>query len=190
MSISPARRRAILAAHDGVCHYCGIADAAHVDHIVPRADGGTDDLGNLIAACLPCNLYKRRHRLPPDAEMRALARAEELRPAVLTMEAPAAVKPVRTMTEVIGEPISPGQCRAGRAALDWTQERLAVQAKVGLVTIRQFEGEKTARPQRSIVAAIRLALEAAGVGFQERGVFLVSDGRGVRMRTADAQERS
>lgn len=79
----PAKRRAIIiAAHGGVCHYCGDA-ATHVDHIVPRALGGTDDLGNLIAACRACNLHKHCVRLPPDAERRALAAAEAARQKVL-----------------------------------------------------------------------------------------------------------
>lgn len=88
MSIKPNRRRAILAAHGGVCHYCGSGDATHVDHIVPKADGGTDDLGNLIAACLPCNLHKFRHRLPPDAERRAIDAAEAMRDRVLCLYSP------------------------------------------------------------------------------------------------------
>jgi hypothetical protein len=83
MAISKKRRLAILAAHDGVCHYCAAPGATHVDHIIPRADGGTDDLGNLIAACLLCNLRKQRRRLPPDAEARTLAAAEAMRPAVM-----------------------------------------------------------------------------------------------------------
>lgn len=88
MSISPNRHRAILAAHGGVCHYCGSPHAHQVDHIVPRIDGGSDDLGNLIAACLPCNLRKHRHRLPPDAERRALDVAEALREKVLALDPP------------------------------------------------------------------------------------------------------
>jgi hypothetical protein len=82
MAITPKRRRAIFAAHGGACHYCGSNDATHIDHIVPRAAGGTDDLGNLIAACLTCNLRKFRHRLPADAERRALDAAEAKRSAI------------------------------------------------------------------------------------------------------------
>jgi hypothetical protein len=87
MAIKPKRRCAILAAHGGVCHYCGDL-ATHIDHIVPRIDGGSDDLGNLIAACLPCNLRKFRHRLPPDAERLALAAAEAVRTKVLFLDPP------------------------------------------------------------------------------------------------------
>jgi 5-methylcytosine-specific restriction endonuclease McrA len=39
------------------CAYChGYADT--VDHIVPRAAGGTDDERNLVAACRKCNSRK------------------------------------------------------------------------------------------------------------------------------------
>ncbi len=46
------------------CEYCQLAasDAPflsfHVDHIIARQHGGTDDLDNLALACLWCNLYK------------------------------------------------------------------------------------------------------------------------------------
>jgi 5-methylcytosine-specific restriction endonuclease McrA len=36
---------------------CG-ALATHVDHVIPLADGGTDDESNLRAACPPCNLSR------------------------------------------------------------------------------------------------------------------------------------
>ena len=30
----------------------------HVEHIIPRQHGGTDDLENLALACIDCNLHK------------------------------------------------------------------------------------------------------------------------------------
>lgn len=36
------------------CHWCG-ARATTVDHVIARAQGGTDALTNLVAACSPCN---------------------------------------------------------------------------------------------------------------------------------------
>jgi DNA-binding XRE family transcriptional regulator len=35
--------------------------------------------------------------------------------------------------------MTPAQCRAARALLDWTQNDLARSAEVGSVTLRQFE---------------------------------------------------
>lgn len=44
------------------CHYCGRTTAdgikLHVDHVIPVAKGGTNDLENLVAACDECNLGK------------------------------------------------------------------------------------------------------------------------------------
>ena len=41
------------------CHYCGTTDALTIDHKVPTAKGGTDDLSNLLLACRSCNSSKR-----------------------------------------------------------------------------------------------------------------------------------
>lgn len=43
------------------CRYCGVTATAtllHVDHVVPVAEGGTDDPSNLVTACPDCNLGK------------------------------------------------------------------------------------------------------------------------------------
>ena len=57
------RRRAVFARSEGRCHYCRTALTLdgrwHVEHQVPRALGGDDAAGNLVAACAPCNLAKR-----------------------------------------------------------------------------------------------------------------------------------
>lgn len=161
MSISRKQRRAILAAHGGVCHYCGSLDAVHVDHIVPKFDGGTNDPGNLIAACLACNLFKRHRRLPPAAERRALKAAETMRAKV---------------TELMGLPtfyISPMQSRMARAALRWSLEDLAETAGIGTNTANRFEhGEdQHARTMTKIIAA-----------YQAEGIEFATDGETVRAR--------
>jgi len=52
------RTRAAVLARDGRrCRYCG-KWANTVDHVVPRARGGTDQPSNLVAACWPCNRDK------------------------------------------------------------------------------------------------------------------------------------
>jgi len=58
--------------------------------------------------------------------------------------------------------ITPAQCRAGRGLLDWTQQKLADQARVGVVTIRQLEAG-TATPRRATLEVIQRAFERAGV---------------------------
>ena len=45
------------------CIYCGKSSYGdstelHVDHIFPRSKGGTDTAGNLVTACIRCNLGK------------------------------------------------------------------------------------------------------------------------------------
>lgn len=86
MTVPLKRRRAILAAYACTCHYCGIKGATTVDHIVSPSLGGSDLLGNLIAACKHCNSVKRNHRLPPDQERDALEKAEAMREAVMELE--------------------------------------------------------------------------------------------------------
>ena len=39
------------------CAYCG-GLATTVDHVLPKAKGGSDDPGNLVAACARCNSRK------------------------------------------------------------------------------------------------------------------------------------
>lgn len=73
-----AERLAIFQRDDNRCSYCGIRyqeiryydDAPswcggprwvanlHIDHVVPKRRGGTDDPSNLVAACADCNLAK------------------------------------------------------------------------------------------------------------------------------------
>ena len=42
------------------CNHCGkdIRDENHVDHILPLAKGGSNDMDNLQLLCPPCNLRK------------------------------------------------------------------------------------------------------------------------------------
>lgn len=58
--------------------------------------------------------------------------------------------------------ITPAQCRAARALLDWTQDDLAERAGVSRGTIRGFESGQHAL-QRSTAAAVCRALLAGGV---------------------------
>lgn len=73
--------------------------------------------------------------------------------------------------------ITAAQCRAARALIRWNQDQLAEASQVGVAAIRVFEAEQSA-PRRVTLAAIRSALEAAGV------IFIASngDGPGVRLR--------
>lgn len=60
--------------------------------------------------------------------------------------------------------ITPGQIRAGRALLRWTQATLAHRAAVSAVTLNMIENE-TVKPRNATMATIQAALEAAGLRF-------------------------
>jgi len=67
--------------------------------------------------------------------------------------------------------------------MDWSQDQLASAARVGNSTVRDFEAGRRI-PQPSNLAAIRTALEAAGVEFiSENG-----GGPGVRLRKQQGGE--
>lgn len=73
--------------------------------------------------------------------------------------------------------VTPAQCRAARALIDWSQQELAVAARIGVVTVSQFESGDT-QPRSATLAVIRQALEAAGVIFVDEN----GEGAGVRLR--------
>lgn len=50
-------RKAIFARDKGECQYCG-GHAENLDHVIPRAKGGTHTWDNLVAACKRCNSKK------------------------------------------------------------------------------------------------------------------------------------
>lgn len=56
------RRQEVFDKSRGRCHYCGTALTLdgkwHVEHMMPRALGGNDQMVNLVAACVSCNLEK------------------------------------------------------------------------------------------------------------------------------------
>lgn len=72
--------------------------------------------------------------------------------------------------------IASAQCRAARGLLGWSQQDLATRAGVGIVTIRQLEGDHK-KPRRATLAVVRAAFEQAGVLFIEEN----GGGAGVRL---------
>ena len=74
---------------------------------------------------------------------------------------------------------APAQIRAARALLGWTQADLAAKANVSTNAINSIERGK-ADPKLSTINAIRKALEAGGVEFQD------GDAPGVRLRAPTA----
>jgi len=72
--------------------------------------------------------------------------------------------------------MTPAQCRMARAALEIGVRELAERADVSTNTIVRLERGEALKPRT--VAAIRAALEAAGVVFVEEN----GEGPGVRLR--------
>jgi transcriptional regulator with XRE-family HTH domain len=60
--------------------------------------------------------------------------------------------------------MTPDQSRAARGLLDWSQAELAARSNLSESTIRDFEKGRRV-PSINNLAAIRRALEAAGVEF-------------------------
>lgn len=75
--------------------------------------------------------------------------------------------------------LSVEQCRAGRALLGWSTNKLADAASLGLATVRRFETGNAV--QAGSIAAMRDALERAGVTFIATGDVSRGGGEGVRL---------
>jgi predicted transcriptional regulator len=73
--------------------------------------------------------------------------------------------------------ITPAQCRAARALLDWTQQDLADSARIGVATIRLFEGA-AADSRHATLTVLRQTFQSAGVEFIDEN----GGGPGVRLR--------
>jgi predicted transcriptional regulator len=73
--------------------------------------------------------------------------------------------------------VTPAQCRAARGLLDWSQQELANQAGVGIVTIRQIEAGAN-EPRRATLVVVKQAIEKAGIEFIDEN----GGGPGVRLR--------
>lgn len=57
---------------DSWCRVCGVAPATHVDHVVPKARGGSDQMCNLQGLCQACHTNKTAQ---DSAQGRAINRA-------------------------------------------------------------------------------------------------------------------
>jgi hypothetical protein len=70
--------------------------------------------------------------------------------------------------------ITPAQCRAARALLDWPREWLSTESGIGPSSIFGFE-KGTRAPRDVTLVALRRSLEKAGIEF-------LDDGQGVRLK--------
>ena len=70
--------------------------------------------------------------------------------------------------------LTPQQCRAARAGLDWKRDELAARAGVGLSTIASLERNERV-PHGPNLSAIRQAFIDAGVSFTAEGCVCFPD---------------
>jgi 5-methylcytosine-specific restriction protein A len=75
--MTPKRRAAIFAAHEGVCHICegvidGTREAWEVEHIIPLEISRDDSDGNLAPAHVKC------HRVKTKADVRDISKCRRV----------------------------------------------------------------------------------------------------------------
>jgi hypothetical protein len=64
MKITASTRRLVLDRAGGRCEYCSLPQSSfplvsfHVEHVVAKQHGGSDELDNLCLSCHWCNLFK------------------------------------------------------------------------------------------------------------------------------------
>ena len=75
--------------------------------------------------------------------------------------------------------VSPGQMRAARGLIGWSQTKLAAEAGLSLPTIARFEADKGPNVSNDAISKMRRSLESAGIEFtngEEPGVKLKKKG--------------
>ena len=70
-------RQLVVARAGGMCEYCRLIEAAtgvtfHVEHVVPRSQGGKTNLANLALSCPGCNLAKAERTTGIDEQGNSL----------------------------------------------------------------------------------------------------------------------
>ena len=61
IEIKRNKKRVIIGLYGNNCAYCGLpldSLTMHIDHIIPKSQGGTDEIDNLTPCCPMCNLAK------------------------------------------------------------------------------------------------------------------------------------
>lgn len=69
-------RRNIFSRDNNTCQYCGrrfLSSELSLDHVVPRSQGGASTWGNIVCACIRCNVRKGG-RTPAEAHLHLIRR--------------------------------------------------------------------------------------------------------------------
>ncbi len=75
-------KKAIREVYNGVCQYCQSEEGHPIDHIVPVAKGGGNNIENLTLACQPCNGRKMDSEIPETYLALIMAIAARKAPAI------------------------------------------------------------------------------------------------------------
>ncbi len=69
-------RKSIFARDQFTCQYCGCefkSEKLQIEHVLPRAQGGTTCWENIVTSCMDCN-QKKANRTPEQAGMKLLSK--------------------------------------------------------------------------------------------------------------------
>lgn len=129
-----SHRRRLFAWQHGRCYYCGVAmtmqehkpNTCTRDHIIPQSLGGSDDIGNLVGACLTCN--NARGTMPADAflVMVLFGSGKATKPLRTVTRRPATLPEILARMEIeIGEQVTIfARARIVNLGISWTNSRL------------------------------------------------------------------
>lgn len=113
--LTKAMRFEVLTRDGYRCRYCGVTaqDARlHIDHVLPIALGGRDDLCNLVAACADCNSGKSDRKiigapegfaLTPDKRPARMAKMKWAHAAAKTDEHVLSCDEIEELDEINGD---------------------------------------------------------------------------------------
>jgi len=151
-SLSKKTRFEVFKRDGFACMYCGAHPPSvllHIDHIRPVADGGKNDIDNLITACEPCNLGKGARLLgvvPQSLEEKSKLAAER-ESQIIGYQEILEAKRERIDRElwVVAEEIEPGSPEKGMNR-DWTNSIRMFIEKLGFHEC--FSAAQKARAKR------------------------------------------
>jgi 5-methylcytosine-specific restriction endonuclease McrA len=120
-------REYLLAKWDRACAYCGCTDVPlNIDHIIPRARGGSDRISNLTLACIPCNTEKGARPVEEFLEKQTKALARIKAQAKRPLRDAAAVNATRwALYGALRTTGLPVECGSG-GRTKWNRSRLSI----------------------------------------------------------------
>lgn len=135
------------------CQYCGACPPGvllHVDHINPVANGGTNDIDNLVTSCEPCNLGKGARELSsvPETLNSKAARIREAEDQLAGYQEILRARADRIEDEMweVAESLWPGSSKSGAGRKDLQSIKLFIN-RIGVVDVLELaEVAKAAKP--------------------------------------------